>query len=107
MADEKRRALRYSLIASVEIIELHTDTHFQAQTSDVSLVGCYLDMLNPLPLATSVKLTITHEEATFTALGTVAHSEPNMGMGIGFKEVEAEQLKVLQKWIENLSREQS
>jgi hypothetical protein len=99
MTEERRRALRHPLIASAEIIELLTDTHIQARTSDLSLVGCYFDMLNPLPLGTSVKLRITHEATTFTALGTVTHSEPNMGMGIGFTHVEPDQLKVLEQWL--------
>ena len=100
MTDERRRAFRHSLIAAVEIIELQTDTHIQARISDLSLAGCYFDMLNPLPLGTEVKLRITHEAQTFTALGTVIHSESNMGMGIRFTKMEPGDFEVMGKWLD-------
>jgi hypothetical protein len=103
MAAEQRRATRHALIAAAEIIELRTDTHFKARTSDLSLVGCYIDTLNPLPKGTEVRLQITHEEATFTALGTVTYSESSMGIGIGFTVVEPEQREILKKWLGRVS----
>ena len=91
------------LIIAAEVIELQTDTHIKARTSDVSLVGCYLDMMNPLPLGTDVRLKLAHQNTTFIALGTVAYSQANMGMGITFTVVEPEQQRVLEKWFTGLS----
>jgi hypothetical protein len=103
MQTRPRRAPRYTLIVAAEVIELQTDTHIKARTSDVSLVGCYLDMMNPLPLSTDVRLKLAHQNTTFTALGTVAYSQANMGMGITFTVVEPEQQRVLEKWFAGLS----
>jgi hypothetical protein len=46
-----------------------------------------------------VKVTITHKEKSFIALGTVAHGEPNVGMGISFTEVEPNQTEILLTWL--------
>jgi PilZ domain len=99
MASERRRASRFPLIASAEVIELTTNTHLRARTSDLSVVGCYLDMTNTLPVGTEVRLHITHNDATFTALGVIAHSQPNMGMGIRFTDVHLDQHEILERWL--------
>ena len=94
MEHERRRAPRYPLIASVEVIEPQTNTHLRARTSDLSLVGYYLDMTNNLPEGTEVRLHIFHEDANFTAFGVVIHCQPNRGMG-----VQLDQHEILEKWL--------
>jgi PilZ domain len=69
MANELRRFPRYSLTAVVEIVDLNTGMRIIAQTADLSLVGCYVDTLNPLPPGTHVKVSIMHENETFTGGG--------------------------------------
>jgi len=99
MAHERRRAPRCPIIASVEIIELQTDTHLRARISDLSLTGCYLDTTNFLPVGTEVRLNISHEDAVFTALGVVASCQPNLGMGVKFTDVPLDQHALLDKWL--------
>jgi hypothetical protein len=53
---------------------------------------------------TQVRVRISHDGATFTALGSVAFILPNMGMGVTFTSIEQDQQTILQKWIANLSR---
>ncbi len=99
----KRRATRYPLIAAVEIVELQSNARMRARTSDVSLIGCYVDTVNPLPAGTEVRVQLTHQDTIFTALGVVAHLQQNMGMGVRFTEVELDQQAVLEKWLAGLS----
>jgi hypothetical protein len=47
---------------------------------------------------------ISHTNTTFTALGRVVFLFPNMGMGVMFTSVDANQQAVLQKWLEELGR---
>jgi hypothetical protein len=101
---ERRRAPRYPIIADAEVIEIASDTELSAKTSDLSAGGCFLDMLNPSPEGTEVLVRITREDSTFTALGRVVFLFPNMGMGVMFTSVDAEQQAVLQKWLEELGR---
>jgi hypothetical protein len=86
----------------VEVIEPRSDTHLRARISDLSLVGCYLDTNNPLPLGTEIRLNIAHNDAIFSALGIVAHSQPNMGMGIRFTDVQLDQHAILERWVSDV-----
>lgn len=103
MTNERRRATRYPLIAPVQIVELRTGVSISARTSDLSLVGCYLDTLNSLPPGAGIRVQIAHEGETFTTLGTVAHSTANIGMGIKFISIRQDQQNILQKWVDHLS----
>lgn len=100
--NERRRASRCSLIASAEAIELQTNTHLRARISDLSLVGCYLETTNFLPIGTEVRLHITHNDTMFAALGVVVHCQPDLGMGIRFTDVQLDQHRILDKWLETL-----
>jgi hypothetical protein len=104
MTTERRRAPRQPLIASAEVIELQTNTRLKARTSDISLVGCYLDMTNPLPVGTEVKVEILHNAAAFTALGVIVNCAQNMGMGIRFTDVPLDQHEILEGWLAALVR---
>jgi DNA-directed RNA polymerase subunit M/transcription elongation factor TFIIS len=69
----------------------------------LSIGGCFLDMLNPSPKSTEIRVTIFHAGDVFTALGRVAFVIPNMGMGVAFTTVEGNQVTVLKKWLLGLS----
>ena len=102
MAHERRRAPRSSIIASAGVIESKDGTNLRARISDLSLVGCYLDTTNPLPVGTEIRLNITHSDTNFTALGVVAHCQSNMGMGIRFTDVQLDQHAILDRWLAEL-----
>ncbi len=95
----QRRAPRFPIVASAEILALETDTRFSARTSDLSHVGCYVDIANPLPVGTEIRLQLAHQNTTFTARAVVALSESNLGMGISFTAVEVDQQGVLDRWL--------
>lgn len=105
MVHERRRAPRCAVIASAEVIELQTNTRLKARISDLSLVGCYLDIANTLPVGTEMRLNIAHNDATFSALGIVTHCEPGLGMGVRFADVPLDQNAILDKWLLELVRE--
>jgi hypothetical protein len=104
MDSERRQAPRYPFIAEAVVTEISSDTKFIAKTGDLSIGGCFLDMLNPTPQGTDVRVRISHDNTTFTALGRVAFILPNMGMGVTFTSIEQDQQAILQKWISNLGR---
>src|SRR6266481_7296305 len=99
MGQEKRRSERYPFFASAELIEDKSDVRITTRLSELGLYGCYLDMMNPFPAGTSVLIKISESPATFEARATVVYSQPNMGMGVAFQNVEERYLKVLQKWM--------
>jgi hypothetical protein len=104
MESERRLAPRYPFIAEAEVTEIASDTKLIAKTSDVSIGGCFLDMLNPSPKGTDIRVRISHKDTTLTASGKVIFVLPNMGMGVAFSSVENDQQAILQQWISELSR---
>ena len=105
MSSERRRAPRYQFIAEAEVTDLESSTKCNAKTGDLSVGGCFLDMLNPLPEGTKIQVRIFQGGATCIAHGRVVFVFPNMGMGVEFTAVEASQAVILQNWISELSRE--
>ena len=103
MDSERRQAPRYPFIAEAVVTEISSDTKLIAKTGDLSIGGCFLDMLNPSPRGTEIRVRISHAGATFTAIGRVAFVIPNMGMGVAFTNVEGNQVMVLQKWLSGWS----
>jgi PilZ domain len=97
--NDKRREPRHFFTATVELLEANVAARIRAQTGDLSMNGCYVDTLNPFPVGSKVKVIINHNEASFTAVGAVVHSEQNMGMGISFTKVEPDQKEILLKWL--------
>lgn len=107
MTAERRSTPRYRFIADAEVIEVSSEARLKAQTSDLSVGGCFLDMLNPSPKGTEIQVRISQAGATFTALGRVAFVVPNLGMGVAFTNVDGNQIAVLQKWLLQLRAESS
>lgn len=103
VGSERRRAPRYFFVADAEVTEIASDTKLMAKTSDLSIGGCFLDMLNPSPVGTEIRVRISHASTTFTARGRVVFVCPNVGMGVFFTSAEADQLAVLQKWLSEVS----
>jgi len=50
-------------------------------------------------VGTEVRLNISHEDAVFTALGVIASSQPNFGMGVKFTDVPLDQHAILDRWL--------
>ena len=99
MKREQRRTPRYTFIASAELIEQKTDVRIATRVSELSLHGCYLDMMNPFPQDTLVLVKIFAGEDFFQAKARIVYVQPNLGAGLSFLEVEAEPLAVLQHWL--------
>jgi PilZ domain-containing protein len=96
---ERHRARRYPFHASIELTDLESETRTKAQTSDLSLFGCRVDTLKPLPAETKVRIKISHRSENFEALGKVVYSRQNEGMGIHFTNIEPNDQLVLDKWV--------
>jgi hypothetical protein len=103
MGSERRRFPRYPFVADTQITEIASNTRLGGRISDLSMGGCFLDMVNPLPEGTEIRVTVNHASASFTAVGRVVFVFPNAGMGVVFTNVEEDQLAALRKWLADLS----
>jgi hypothetical protein len=99
MAD-RRDSPRYALILAAEVIELATGAVLSARSSDVSRSGCYIDTLNPVPVASQVKVQLRRGDAVFDTVARVVYICPGLGMGMNWgTNVEADKLAVLDRWL--------
>lgn len=106
MGSERRRTPRYTFIASAELIEEASDVRIATRVSELSLHGCYLDMMNPFPLGTLVLVKISAGDSFFQAKSKIVYSQPNMGAGVTFLETEPEYQPVLERWLDEAGKVQ-
>lgn len=99
MEPDLRRSPRIPFIASAEITEIDTEVRLTARTGDLSQGGCYMDMVNPLPEGTSVRVAIVHGNRTFGAAAKVVYSQTPLGMGLEFREIDSAQQPTLGHWL--------
>jgi hypothetical protein len=102
MVYERRTSVRYPFIAHAEVTEVVSATCLKARTGDLSLTGCYLEMMNPSPIGTEVRLNISFGSENLVVLGTVTYALQNMGMGVAFKNVGPAELAILKSWLASL-----
>ncbi len=99
----KREVPRFSLIATVVLREPDSDTKISGRISELSRKGCYVDTLITLPEGTPLEVRISRDQGVFEAMGKIVYVQTGMGMGVAFLEVAAEQLKILDTWLTELS----
>ena len=102
---ERRRTPRYPFIASAELIEEKADVRIASRVSELSLHGCYLDMMNPFPTGTMVLVKIAAGDAFFEAKSKIVYSQPNMGAGVGFLQIEPASKDVLERWLDGAEKD--
>lgn len=102
---ERRNVPREPLVLATDVVELPRGARLSARTSDISLTGCYIDTLNPVPEGSEVRLRIVHKHEVFEAMGRVVYVSYGLGMGVVFTTVEEEQKARLARWVENREKE--
>jgi hypothetical protein len=99
----RRSVPRYGLIAQTDVVEPVSGLHISGRISEVSLKGCYVDVLNTLPTQTEIEVRISRDQGTFTSPGKIIYTQEGMGMGVAFLNTPADQFKVLDSWIAELN----
>ncbi len=104
MRPERRRAPRQPFIATADIVDEKESVRTTSRVSDLSLHGCYVEMMNPFPQGTNVLMEIYTETEFLETHATVVYFEPKQGMGLSFTEMPACFAGVLNKWLEQAGR---
>jgi hypothetical protein len=84
---------------------VRADVRIASRVSELSMNGCYLDMMNPFPTGTLVLVKISAGEAFFEARSKIVYSQMNMGAGVGFLEVKPDSQAVLERWLDEAEKE--
>ena len=100
MDSERRRAPRYMFFASAELLEERSEVRIATRVSELSRNGCYLDMLNPFPVHTVIRLKIwTEENLAIETKARVVYSQANRGAGLTFEDLDPKYLPLLNQWL--------
>ena len=100
MERERRRTPRHIFIASAELYEEKSDVRVASRVSELSLHGCYLDMMNPFPPGTIILLKIFAGSLTFESKARVIYATSNVGAGVAFMDVEPKYEYMIRRWME-------
>src|ERR1700722_15511588 len=99
MNQKTRRSPRFPFIAVVEIAHTESGGKFSCRVSELSLNGCYVDMLNALPIGSEVAIKIFAESECLDANAKVIYAHPNLGMGLAFEQVSIKNGTLLRQWL--------
>jgi hypothetical protein len=99
MGQENRRSPRFPFIAVAEITHTDSGEQLDSRVAELSLNGCYVDMLNTLPIGSEIALKIFAESECFEATAKVVYAHSNLGMGLAFQEVSLKSASLLRQWL--------
>ena len=102
-SSERRLHPRYSWGANAQVRKKGIPANTPCRVTDISLGGCYVEMMMPFPEGTAVELDLFWQQKKFMLDARVATSHPSIGMGIAFFGFSAEQFHLLQQLIEEIS----
>ncbi len=91
-------------MAGIHLTELQSEKHLAAHIENLNLLGCFVETVAPFPKGTKVRLEISHAGVNFIAIGKVAHSRPNSGMGIAFITIEPKSQEILDLGLADLRK---
>jgi c-di-GMP-binding flagellar brake protein YcgR len=74
----------------------------RAQTGDICLGGCYVEMMFTQEISTQMEITLWIGDTKISARGVVVSSHPSFGNGIKFTYVAAESKERLSQYLESL-----
>jgi PilZ domain-containing protein len=101
--DLRRTVPRYAFVAVAEIAQTASETGIQGRVAEISRKGCYVDVLNSFPVGTVLNTRIFCDRGSFAAKGRVLYVQERIGMGIAFLDPPADELKILDAWLSELS----
>ena len=104
-SDERRFSPRFLCPGSVAVWQKGTNYPIYSSTSDLSIGGCYVEMMTPLPVGTKVALLLNLSGVTIRMMATVRTSHPAVGMGLRFEEMTDADRQMLQETLAKMEKE--
>lgn len=93
---------RYTCVATADLTDTANSVRLSGRVTEISRKGCYLDILNTLPVGTVVQLHVSRDRGAFVSLGKILYVQEGIGMGIAFLDPTDDQLKILDSWLADL-----
>lgn len=100
---ERRRHPRFHCSGTASIWEQGHELPFSARVNEISLSGCYIEIMSPLRVATGVRLEVSINRRSISLEGIVRNSQAQYGMGIEFIKIAPAEAEKLQRVIGEVS----
>ena len=98
----QRQYPRFKAALPVELRQPGASAPFRAQTGDICLGGCYVEMTSTQQVSKEVEITLWVGQEKVVARGVVVSNHPSFGNGIKFTYVPEEGKARLQHFVESL-----
>jgi hypothetical protein len=103
-ARDRRAHVRLKSTNSAEVYPAGANVPMRTRTADLSLGGCFLEMPNPLPKGTQIRIALWVKDFKLWANAEVVSSTPGFGIGVKFTEMTEQDRNQLKQFIESLMR---
>jgi PilZ domain len=102
--EDRRVHPRFIFFADCELTDRSNGSHYEARVTEISLGGCFVDLIVPIPQGTDVDIRVRKDDQIFDTEGVATYIYPSMGIGIAFVNVSPASQQVLDSWIQSLTR---
>jgi hypothetical protein len=99
---KQRKHPRFKAALPVELRQPGGKVPVRAQTGDIGLGGCYVEMTSTHPVSSELDVILWVGQEKVVARGVVVSNHPAFGNGIKFTQVSKEDRDRLQKLVESL-----
>ena len=100
---ERRECTRYPVSVEIEITEMGSRIPSRGRTTDVSLSGCYVATIFPLPIGAVVDLKMWVDDGNIKGRGSVQTCHGGVGMGIKFTDLTRDAMNRLDDYLQTAS----
>jgi c-di-GMP-binding flagellar brake protein YcgR len=105
-SESRPQRRRYERTKTAVEVELHSDRHatpLRSKTADLSVGGCYLEMMFTLPVGSKLKLALWLDDVKLNIDAVVVTCDVQVGNGIQFTSISAEDSAKLQQYLAGIS----
>jgi PilZ domain len=99
---QQRTVPRYIFVATTELTDFASAIKLMGRVTEISRKGCYVDILNALPVGTSLNVRILRDQGAFVTKGKIIYVHERIGMGVVFLDPAQDQLQILDCWLVEL-----
>jgi hypothetical protein len=102
-APDCRRHPRCTVQVQIELRQDGSDVPMRLETTDLSLGGCYMQLMIPLSVGIRLRATLWLDGYPIVIRGLVVTRHPQFGNGIRFVEIEGQGEQLLHRYLEAIT----
>jgi hypothetical protein len=100
---DRRRYPRYTVQVQIEIYQEANGMPMRLETTDLSRGGCYVQLMFPLEVGASVRMTLWLDHDPIVIRGRVVTRHPQFGNGIMFTDFEDQSNQILNRYLDAIA----